>query len=69
MNAAEVCGGGCMVGGGDWPDVDARGDERGIGSPRKRGSFVLPGGEDCREEDGIEAAGGSGDYLCSNYRI
>lgn len=59
MDAAKSGCEGCAVGVGDWPDVTALGRERGIGIAREGDNFMLASIEDCGEDDGTEAAGGS----------
>lgn len=61
MDASKGGCEGCMVGVGDWPDVNAFGRERGIGTAGEGDNFMLAGIEDCGEDDGTEAAGCSSD--------
>ena len=61
MDAAKGGCEGCMVGVGDWPDVDAFGREPRTGTAGEDDIFMLAGNVDCREDHGTEAAGSSSD--------
>lgn len=61
MDATQGVGERCVVGVGDWPDVDATGSERGIGVTGEGNNLMLASIKNRGEYDGTEAARSSSD--------